>query len=192
MDVLDPAAVITIERLCPPERLSHAVVAIAIDPRRHGRPYRYLYCGCIVGPRPCNSFNASCRVDVMDGSVITFHGSCPLLSPPPVSFPACPGFFPTPGSRLPFFAGLALTRPPFPPPSLADLPNAIPAGMSVFVPRPGAAAGDETDGVVILDYLGIDGRALMIILNGKSFTEVARMTVPHRHTMSLHNTWMWD
>ena len=77
-------------------------------------------------------------------------------------------------------------------PSLADLPNAIPAGMSVFVPRPGAAADDETDGVVLLDYLGIDGRALMIVLDGKSFREIARVTVPHRHCMSLHNSWMWD
>ena len=64
--------------------------------------------------------------------------------------------------------------------------------MSVFVPRPGAAADDETDGVVLLDYLGIDGRALMIVLDGKSFREIARVTVPHRHCMSLHNSWMWD
>ena len=62
--------------------------------------------------------------------------------------------------------------------------------MPVFVPRPGAAEDDETDGVVLLDYLGIDGRALVIVLDGKSFPEVARCTVPHRHTMSIHNTWM--
>ena len=73
---------------------------------------------------------------------------------------------------------------------MADLPNAIPAGPSVFVPRPGAAADDETDGVVLLDYLGIDGRALMIILDGKSFREIARVTVPHRHTHSLHNSFL--
>ena len=64
--------------------------------------------------------------------------------------------------------------------------------MPVFVPRPGAAADDETDGVVLLDYLGIDGRALMIVLDGRTFREIARVTVPHRHPMSLHNTWMWE
>ena len=36
---------------------------------RTGRPYRYLYGKCVVSPRPCNSFDAICRVDVTDGSV---------------------------------------------------------------------------------------------------------------------------
>ena len=70
----DPEAVITIEPLCPPERLGHAVASISFDPRRSGRPYRYLYCGCIVTPRPCNTVNGVCRVDVTDGTVVHFHG----------------------------------------------------------------------------------------------------------------------
>ena len=85
-----------------------------------------------------------------------------------------------------------ISSPSSSPISLADLPNAIPIGMSVFVPRPGAAEDDETDGVVLLDFLGIDGRALMIVLDGKSFTEIARVTVPYRHCFSLHNTWRWS
>ena len=73
-----------------------------------------------------------------------------------------------------------------------DLPNAIPTGMPVFVPRPGAAEDDETDGVVLLDFLRVDGRALIIVLDGRSFTEIARVTVPHRHCVSMRNTWMWS
>ena len=143
--VADPAAEITIEALCDPELHGHAAVATSIDPRRCGRPYRYIYCICITRPRPCNTLTGICRVDVTDGSVVTFD----------------------------------------------DLPN-IPLGMPVFVPRPGAAADDESDGVVLLDYFGSDGKALVIVLDGKSFKEVARVTVPHRECMSLHNTWMWD
>ena len=63
--------------------------------------------------------------------------------------------------------------------------------MSVFVPRPGAAEKDETDGVVLLELLGHDGLTFMVVLDGTSFTEIARVTVPHRHCMSLHNSWMW-
>ena len=72
-----------------------------------------------------------------------------------------------------------------------DLPRAVPAGIPVFVPRPGAAPDDETDGVVLLDYLGIDGRALVYVLDGRGFAEIARVTVPYRHCMSLHNSWVW-
>ena len=50
--VVDPGAVITIEPLCPAKLMGHAVAAHSIDARRHGRPYRFLYCACIVGPRP--------------------------------------------------------------------------------------------------------------------------------------------
>ena len=140
----DPAAEITIKPLCDPGLHGHAMAAIAIDPRRHGKPYRFLYCGCIVGPRPCHAYTGVCRVDVMDGTVKTFH----------------------------------------------DLPNAIPAGMSVFVPRPGAAEDDETDGVVLLDFMRVDGHALIIVLDGRGFSEVARVTVPHRHCVSMRNTWL--
>ena len=76
-------------------------------------------------------------------------------------------------------------------PVLADLPNAIPNGMSVFVPRPGADEDDETDGVLLTDFFGADGKALIYVLDGRSFREIARVTVPHRHCMSLHNKWLW-
>ena len=62
----------------------------------------------------------------------------------------------------------------------------------MFVPRPGAAADDETDGVVLLDFLGIEGLAVMIILDGRTFAEVARVMVPHPHCVSLYNTWVWS
>ena len=63
--------------------------------------------------------------------------------------------------------------------------------MPVFVARPGAADDDETDGVVLLDYLAIDGHALTIVLHGKTFTELARVILPHRHHVSIHNKWLW-
>ena len=63
--------------------------------------------------------------------------------------------------------------------------------MAVFVPRPGAAADDEGDGVVLLDYLAGDGRSLVIVLEGRDFTEVGRVTSPHRKCISMHNTWVW-
>ena len=118
----------------------------AIDPRRTGRPYRFVYGNTIVGPRPCNSVTGSCRVDVTDGTVLKW----------------------------------------------SDLPNALPSGPPTFIPRPGAAEADENDGVILLDYLGADGRALMIILDGKKFVEVARVTVPYRHCVSTGSTWVWE
>ena len=142
--VSDPAAEIAIEPLCDPALHGHNAVAVTMDPRRHGKPYRYLIIGCIAGPRPCNSVTGVCRLDVTDGSVVMFH----------------------------------------------DLPTSIPAGMAAFVPRAGAADDDETDGVWLLDFLRADGHALIIVMSGRSFTEIARVTVPHRHCISLRNTWL--
>ena len=85
-----------------------------MDPRRTGKPYRYLYGNCVCGPRPCNSVTGTCRIDVLDGSVATW----------------------------------------------SEAPDALPAGPPTFLPRPGAAEGDETDGVVLLDYQarkGVEG-----------------------------------
>ena len=142
----DPGAMVTIEPLCPAALHGHAIFGTSIDARRHGRPYQFLYAGCIVGTsRPCNSYTGVIRVDVTDGTAVTFE----------------------------------------------DLPN-LPIGMPVFVPRPGAAEDDETDGVVLLDYIGADGLALIIVMDGRSFQEVARVTVPHRHCMSPHDTWVWE
>lgn len=59
------------------------------------------------------------------------------------------------------------------------------------MPRPGADPDDETDGVVLLDFLNINGHAMIIVLDGRSFTEIARTTIPYRHTISMHNTWVW-
>ena len=73
--VAEPGAEITIEPLCAPELHGHVISAITMNPSRIGRPYRYLYGNCIHGPRPCNAFNAVCRVDVDDGSVLTWHDS---------------------------------------------------------------------------------------------------------------------
>ena len=42
---------------------------VTIDPRRIGRPYRFIYGLCIRDPRPCNVLNTCCRVDILSGSV---------------------------------------------------------------------------------------------------------------------------
>ena len=72
------------------------------------------------------------------------------------------------------------------------MPNSLVSGPPSFIPRPGAAEDDETDGIVLLDYLGVDGLALVIVLDGRSFTEVARVTVPYRQSLSTGNTWTWS
>ena len=143
--VKDPASVV-IEQLCAPELFGHCLTDVSIDPRRCCRPYRYIYGNCVFGPRPSNFLNASCRIDVMDGSIRIFH----------------------------------------------DLPNAVPSGAPTFVPRPGADPDDETDGVVILDFLSSDSRSFLVILDGRSFTETARVVAPSRHCGSYGgNTWHW-
>ena len=145
MAVEDPDAKISIDDICPPESIGYMLRATAVDPRRMGKPYRYIYGNCIIGPRPCNSINATCRINVMDGTVVTWN----------------------------------------------DLPNAIAAGPPTFIPRPGAEEDDENDGVVLLDYLGADGCALMVVLDGESFAEVARVRVPYRQCVSTGNTWIF-
>ena len=72
----------------------------------------------------------------------------------------------------------------------SEAPALLPAGTPVFLPRPGAAAEDETDGVLLVDCLGADGRAALVILDAASFTEVARVVVPYRHCWSVWNTWV--
>ena len=128
--------------MCAPGLHGHTLNAVAVDPRRAGRPHRFSYAKCVVGPRPTNSLNGVCRVDVVDGSVLTWH----------------------------------------------DSPSLLPAGPPTFVPRPGAA--DETDGIVLVDCLGADGRGVLVVLSGASFTEVARVVVPYRHTYSYRDTWV--
>lgn len=53
-------------------------------------------------------------------------------------------------------------------------PGCIP-GEPLFVPRPGA--DDEDDGVVMTYVVGADGRPLLLVLDGRSFREVARAEV---------------
>ena len=145
--VADPGAEITLEPLCAPELHGHLISAITINPRRIGRPYRYLYGICIHGPRPCNAFNAVCRVDVIDRTLVTW----------------------------------------------TDSPNAIISGAPVFLPRGAASYEDEADGVLLVDGFGSDGLSLLVILNAQSFTEIARVTVPYKHTVSsTGSTWVWD
>ena len=142
--VKDPAARISAETLVPPERHGYVIDSVMVDLRRAGLPYRYAYGKCVSGPRPCNSHTAVCRIDVADGSVLTW----------------------------------------------CEAPALIPAGPATFVPRPGAAVDDETDGVVLVDCLRADGRAVFVILDAASFAEVARVVVPHRHCWCYCDTWV--
>ena len=141
-----PGAEVSVRPLCAPELHGHVVSALTVDPRRIGRPYRFAYANCVAGPRPCNAFNAVCRIDVTDGSVVTWD----------------------------------------------DSPNVVISGPIVFVPRPSARADDETDGVLLVDGLGADGRSVIVVLSGRTFTEFARVVVPYRHTVSGGTTWVWD
>lgn len=90
-----PEADVTMEILCPPELHGHVIADVTINPRRIGRPYRYLYGMCIVGPRPCNSFNGVCRVDVVQKSLVTWSDS------PNVIISGAPVFVPRPNSAPP-------------------------------------------------------------------------------------------
>ena len=132
--------------LCDPAKHGGFIQYLVINPRMAGRPYRYLYASCISGPRPCNSMNATCRVDVTDGSVIVWHD-----------------------------------------------PDAMPTGPHTFVPRPGADADAELDGVLLLDCLGSDGRAFFCVLKVTKdrFIEIARVVAPFRTCPSLLSTWVW-
>ena len=142
--VSEPGAEITFEPLCGPELHGHLISATTINPRHIGRPYRYLYGNCVHGPRPCNAFNAVCRVDVIDRTLVTW----------------------------------------------TDSPNAIVSGAPVFVPSPNGH--NETDGVLVVDLMGSDGLSLFVILSARAFLEVARVSVPYRHTASSGMTWVWD
>ena len=144
MDVDDPTATVSVVTLVPPERHGHVLDAAVVDRRRRGRPYRYMYGKCIVGARPRNFCDAVCRVDVGDGSVLTW----------------------------------------------CEAPALLPAGPPTFIPRPGAADEDETDGVLLVDCQGADGHAVFVILDAASFTEVARVVLPYRHCWSYRNTWI--
>ena len=142
--VEDPAAEVSVETLVPPERHGHVLDAAVVDRRRRGRPYRYMYGKCIVGARPRNFCDAVCRVDVGDGSVVTW----------------------------------------------CEAPALLPAGPPTFIPRPGAAEEDETDGVLLVDCQGADGHAAFVILDAASFTEVARVVLPYRHCWAYRNAWV--
>ena len=143
--VADPDAKVSIETLCPPERHGHYIHHLRVHPRLSGRPYRYIYGNCCTRPRPCNSIDGVCRVDVTDGSVLLWHSS----------------------------------------------PDAIPAGPTIFLPRAGTDPEDETDGVLLVDCLGADGHSFVAVLDGHTFKEVARATLPYRHCQSLGSTWIW-
>ena len=130
--------------ICPPERYNYTLQGSCIDPRRIGRPYRFIFSNGVAGPRPCNTHNAAIRIDVTTGKVTTW-------------------------SR----------------------PNLIMAGPVTFLPRPGAAEADETDGVVLLDCITTAGGGLFVFLDALTFTEVARIALPHRHTCALQSTWVF-
>ena len=76
-----------------------------------------------------------------------------------------------------------------------DSPNAIISGAPVFVPRPNSRYDNETDGVLIVDLMGADGLSLFVILSARTFLEIARVSVPYRHTTSsgmTGTTWVWN
>ena len=86
--VADPDAKVTLEPLCAPELHGHIIVSLTVNPRRIGRPYRYLYGNCVVGARPCNAFNGVCRVDVVDRTVVTWSDAeNAVISGTPVFLP---------------------------------------------------------------------------------------------------------
>ena len=142
--VEDPEARVTVETLVPPERHGHIIDIAVLDWRRRGRPYRYVYGKCLVGERPRVLCDAVCRIDVKEGSVVTW----------------------------------------------CEAPALIPAGPVSYLPRPGAAEDVETDGVLLVDCMGADGRAVFVILDAASFAEVARVVVPHRHCWCYCDTWV--
>ena len=61
------------------------------------------------------------------------------------------------------------------------------AGEPVFVGRPGAADGDEDDGVVLSVVLDAPaGRSFLLVLDAQSFTEIARAQAPHHIPFGFH------
>ena len=139
-------AKVTLEPLCPatlcPANQNLKMFG-CINPCFAGRPYRYYYINCVGESRLSPVINATCRVDVTTGVVVTFYEK-----------------------------------------------GAIPAGEPMFVPRPGAYEDDELDGVVLLDYLQADGRSLLLVLDGATFAEVARLVTPFRQFWSVSSTWV--
>ncbi len=64
-------------------------------------------------------------------------------------------------------------------------------GEAVFVPRPGATV--EDDGVVLSVVLDAKiGRSFLLVLDGPSFTEVARAQVPHHIPNDFHGQYFAD
>ena len=57
-------------------------------------------------------------------------------------------------------------------------------GEPTFVPRPGG--DDEDDGVVLSVVAQPDGAAALVVLNGRSFQEVARAVLPYSLTNGFH------
>ena len=82
-----------IEPLCPPERHGHVCFRTSINPRFIGKPYRYAYGHCMVGPRPYLFFNGVCRLDVTDGTVLTWSDA-----PNAAIMVGPPTFVPRPGA----------------------------------------------------------------------------------------------
>ena len=82
----EAGAKLSITPLCPPERHGHCLHDATINPRRVGRPYRFVFGGCVVGPRPCNSINGVCRVDVTDGTVALWCESPAVIPAGPPTF----------------------------------------------------------------------------------------------------------
>jgi hypothetical protein len=168
-------AKVDVRPICPPESHGGVIQEVTIDPRRIGRPYRFIYGLCIRGPRPCNVLNACCRVDILSSSVAMWSE---------------PGVLPAGGLVRPCpFLLFSTWLHTFVPNRSSDprLPN------QTFLPRPGAAEDDETDGVLLVDLLGADGLALVVVLDGASFQERARVTLPFRQTFtSYRSTFVWD
>ena len=61
------------------------------------------------------------------------------------------------------------------------------AGEPVFVPRPRRRAEAEDDGVVLSVVLDAEaGRSFLLVLDARSFEEVARAQAPHHIPFGFH------
>eukprot|EP00955_Chlamydomonas_euryale_P067262 359802-Chlamydomonas_euryale.AAC.3 len=64
-------------------------------------------------------------------------------------------------------------------------PGCLPS-EPVFVPRPGGQ--DEDDGAVLSVVMGADGRSFLLVLDGRTFAELARAHVPYAVPNRFHTS----
>jgi carlactone synthase/all-trans-10'-apo-beta-carotenal 13,14-cleaving dioxygenase len=69
----------------------------------------------------------------------------------------------------------------------AGEPGGIP-GEPLFVGRPGGA--DEDDGVVLAHLTTAGGESVLLVLDGASLTEMARVGLPAPVAYGFHGCWL--